>query len=145
MVGESSLAVVLVMPLTLHRSNFVPCHYSKPQAYITDDIRTLSTRLPRCSKHNCLCSLRVVRKDGENKGRQFYACPLPRETRCDYFQVRVRLQGLFSAKCLFLQPPCPSNLYLWTDIIHLKFEVILSTSALWIEAKNIIVVINLQF
>ncbi|NWW98060.1 NEIL3 Endonuclease, partial [Caloenas nicobarica] len=68
------------------RSRFVTCHYSKPQAHTTDDIRTLSTGHPRCSEHSCLCSLRVVRKDGENKGRQFYACPLPRETRCDYFQ-----------------------------------------------------------
>uniref|UniRef100_A0A8D0GZI8 Endonuclease 8-like 3 n=1 Tax=Sphenodon punctatus TaxID=8508 RepID=A0A8D0GZI8_SPHPU len=42
--------------------------------------------IPRCSKHNRFCILRVVRKDGENKGRQFYACPLPRETRCDYFE-----------------------------------------------------------
>ncbi|KFP30373.1 Endonuclease 8-like 3, partial [Colius striatus] len=68
------------------RSHFVPCHYSKPQASATDDIRMLSTGHPCCSKHGRLCSLRVVRKDGENKGRQFYTCPLPRETRCDYFQ-----------------------------------------------------------
>uniref|UniRef100_A0A8C5X2Q6 Endonuclease 8-like 3 n=1 Tax=Malurus cyaneus samueli TaxID=2593467 RepID=A0A8C5X2Q6_9PASS len=57
-----------------------------PQTNGTDDTRILSTGHPRCSKHCRLCSLRVVRKDGENKGRQFYCCPLPRETRCDYFQ-----------------------------------------------------------
>ncbi|NWZ61821.1 NEIL3 Endonuclease, partial [Acrocephalus arundinaceus] len=68
------------------RSHFVTCHYSAPQTNVTDDTRTLSTGHPRCSKHSRLCSLRVVRKDGENKGRQFYCCPLPRETRCDYFQ-----------------------------------------------------------
>ncbi|KFQ88212.1 Endonuclease 8-like 3, partial [Phoenicopterus ruber ruber] len=68
------------------RSYFLTCHYSKPQANMTDDIRMLSTGHPRCSKHSRLCSLRVVRKDGENKGRQFFTCPLPRETRCDYFQ-----------------------------------------------------------
>ncbi|NXW55585.1 NEIL3 Endonuclease, partial [Eurystomus gularis] len=68
------------------RSHFVTCHYSMPQANMTDDIRTLRTGHPRCSKHGCLCSLRVVRKEGENKGRQFYTCPLPRETQCDYFQ-----------------------------------------------------------
>ncbi|KFQ52784.1 Endonuclease 8-like 3, partial [Pelecanus crispus] len=68
------------------RSHFVSCHYSKPQANMTDDNRTLSAGRPCCSKHSQLCSLRVVRKDGENKGRQFFACPLPRETRCDYFQ-----------------------------------------------------------
>ncbi|NXJ36820.1 NEIL3 Endonuclease, partial [Ciconia maguari] len=68
------------------RSHFVTCNYSKPQATTTDDTRMLSMGHPRCSKHNRLCSLRVVRKDGENKGRQFFTCPLPRETRCDYFQ-----------------------------------------------------------
>ncbi|XP_072718958.1 endonuclease 8-like 3 isoform X3 [Ciconia boyciana] len=59
---------------------------SKPQATTSDDTRMLSMGYPRCSKHSRLCSLRVVRKDGENKGRQFFTCPLPRETRCDYFQ-----------------------------------------------------------
>ncbi|KFQ67199.1 Endonuclease 8-like 3, partial [Phaethon lepturus] len=67
------------------RSNFVICHYSKHQANMRADIRMLSAGHPRCSKHSRLCSLGVVRKDGENKGRQFYRCPLPRETRCDYF------------------------------------------------------------
>ncbi|KAM9192927.1 endonuclease 8-like 3 [Mergus octosetaceus] len=57
----------------------------KPQVNITDDNRVRMGH-PRCSKHSRLCSLRVVRKDGENKGRQFYTCPLPMETRCDYFQ-----------------------------------------------------------
>ncbi|NWR94718.1 NEIL3 Endonuclease, partial [Furnarius figulus] len=76
----------LVIPSTLCRNCFITCHYSTPQANRTDDTDTLSTGRPRCSKHSRLCSLRVVRKDGENKGRQFYSCPLPRETRCDYFQ-----------------------------------------------------------
>ncbi|XP_065592643.1 endonuclease 8-like 3 isoform X1 [Cyrtonyx montezumae] len=58
----------------------------KPQVNTTDDIHTLSTGPPRCSKHGCLCKLRIVRKDGENKGRKFYSCPLPTETRCNYFQ-----------------------------------------------------------
>ncbi|NXW84642.1 NEIL3 Endonuclease, partial [Alopecoenas beccarii] len=69
-----------------HQSHSVTCHCSKPQAHMTDDICMLSPGHPRCNEHSRLCSLRVVRKDGENKGRQFYACPLPRETRCDYFQ-----------------------------------------------------------
>ncbi|XP_053921006.1 endonuclease 8-like 3 isoform X2 [Cuculus canorus] len=59
---------------------------STSQANMTDDASMLNARHPRCSKHGRLCSLRVVRKDGENKGRQFYTCPLPRETQCDYFQ-----------------------------------------------------------
>ncbi|NXH30045.1 NEIL3 Endonuclease, partial [Myiagra hebetior] len=71
---------------TAIRSNFVTCRYSASQANVTDNTHMLSMKHPCCSKHGRLCSLRVVRKDGENKGRQFYCCPLPRETRCDYFQ-----------------------------------------------------------
>ncbi|NXK63521.1 NEIL3 Endonuclease, partial [Sylvietta virens] len=78
--------VPLVHPSNIATSHFVTCHYSAPQTNVTDDTRVLSMGHPRCSKHSRLCSLRVVRKDGENKGRQFYCCPLPRETRCDYFQ-----------------------------------------------------------
>ncbi|NXK52750.1 NEIL3 Endonuclease, partial [Chauna torquata] len=66
--------------------HIVTCHYSKPQVNITDDNHVLSMGHPRCSKHSRLCSLRVVRRNGENKGRQFYTCPLPAETRCNYFQ-----------------------------------------------------------
>ncbi|XP_042727759.1 endonuclease 8-like 3 isoform X2 [Lagopus leucura] len=58
----------------------------KPQVNSTDDIHTLHTGPPHCSKHGHLCKLRIVRKDGENKGRMFYSCPLPTETRCNYFQ-----------------------------------------------------------
>ncbi|XP_072190830.1 endonuclease 8-like 3 [Excalfactoria chinensis] len=58
----------------------------KPQVNSTDDIHTLSTGPPRCSKHGHLCKLRIVRKDGENKGRMFYSCPLPTESQCNYFQ-----------------------------------------------------------
>uniref|UniRef100_A0A8C3U8G0 Endonuclease 8-like 3 n=1 Tax=Catharus ustulatus TaxID=91951 RepID=A0A8C3U8G0_CATUS len=77
---------VTALALSSCQSNFVTCHYSTPQTNVTDDTRMMSMGHPRCSKHSRLCSLRVVRKDGENKGRQFYCCPLPRETRCDYFQ-----------------------------------------------------------
>ncbi|XP_044286784.1 endonuclease 8-like 3 [Varanus komodoensis] len=59
-----------------------------PPDNMTDGSPTLNAGNPRCSKHSRFCVLRVVRKDGENKGRQFYACPLPRDTRCDYFEVR---------------------------------------------------------
>uniref|UniRef100_A0A8C8SFB7 Endonuclease 8-like 3 n=1 Tax=Pelusios castaneus TaxID=367368 RepID=A0A8C8SFB7_9SAUR len=70
-------------------SNFksnVSLSNSEHQVNMTDVICTLNAGNPRCSKHNRLCSLRVVRKDGENKGRQFYACPLRRGTQCDYFE-----------------------------------------------------------
>ncbi|XP_077333376.1 endonuclease 8-like 3 [Lithobates pipiens] len=39
-----------------------------------------------CKKHKRPCVLHVVRKDGENKGRQFFSCSLPRENRCEFFE-----------------------------------------------------------
>ncbi|XP_029139564.1 endonuclease 8-like 3 [Protobothrops mucrosquamatus] len=57
-----------------------------PPDNMTDGFCTLNAGSPRCSKHSRFCVLHIVRKDGENKGRQFYACPLPREARCNYFE-----------------------------------------------------------
>ncbi|XP_006153448.1 endonuclease 8-like 3 isoform X2 [Tupaia chinensis] len=79
---------------------FKTTHYSSPdlkrynpgfsnselQINMTDGPSTFNAGSPRCSKHNRLCVLRVVRKDGENKGRQFYACPLPKEAQCGFFE-----------------------------------------------------------
>ncbi|KAL0593655.1 Endonuclease 8-like 3 [Plecturocebus cupreus] len=59
---------------------------SELQINMTDGPRTLNPGSPRCNKHNRLCILRVVRKDGENKGRHFYACPLPRGAQCGFFE-----------------------------------------------------------
>ncbi|KAK7820820.1 hypothetical protein U0070_024778 [Myodes glareolus] len=56
------------------------------QTNTVDAPRSVNAGTPRCKKHNRLCVLRVVRKDGENKGRQFYACPLPREAQCGFFE-----------------------------------------------------------
>lgn len=66
------------------------CHYSELQTNMTVGPCTLNDGGPRCSKHNRRCVLRVVRKDGANKGRQFYACSLPGETQCGFFEVGVR-------------------------------------------------------
>ncbi|XP_034399225.1 endonuclease 8-like 3 [Cyclopterus lumpus] len=41
---------------------------------------------PRCASHRRPAALRTVHKDGDNKGRQFYACSLPRETKCNFFE-----------------------------------------------------------
>ncbi|KAM4621535.1 endonuclease 8-like 3 [Polymixia lowei] len=41
---------------------------------------------PRCRSHHRPAVLRVVHKEGDNKGRQFYACSLPRETKCNFFE-----------------------------------------------------------
>ncbi|XP_007948758.1 endonuclease 8-like 3 [Orycteropus afer afer] len=53
---------------------------------VTDGACALNAGSRRCSIHNRLCVLRIVRKDGENKGRRFYACPLPREAQCGFFE-----------------------------------------------------------
>ncbi|XP_007641845.1 endonuclease 8-like 3 isoform X2 [Cricetulus griseus] len=77
---------------TAHSSEADPKYYnpglsnSERQTSTTDGPRSVNAGSPRCKKHNRLCVLRVVRKDGENKGRQFYACPLPREAQCGFFE-----------------------------------------------------------
>uniref|UniRef100_A0A665VL82 Endonuclease 8-like 3 n=1 Tax=Echeneis naucrates TaxID=173247 RepID=A0A665VL82_ECHNA len=45
-----------------------------------------SPSAPCCESHRRPAVLRVVHKEGENKGRQFYACSLPRETKCNFFE-----------------------------------------------------------
>lgn len=46
----------------------------------------LSPSAPRCASHRRPAVLRVVHKEGENKGRQFYSCSLPRDTKCNFFE-----------------------------------------------------------
>uniref|UniRef100_A0A3Q0R051 Endonuclease 8-like 3 n=1 Tax=Amphilophus citrinellus TaxID=61819 RepID=A0A3Q0R051_AMPCI len=46
----------------------------------------LSPSAPCCASHRRPAVLRVVHKEGENKGRQFYSCSLPRETKCNFFE-----------------------------------------------------------
>ncbi|XP_011609254.1 endonuclease 8-like 3 [Takifugu rubripes] len=41
---------------------------------------------PCCTSHHRPATLRVVHKQGENKGRRFYACSLPRENKCNFFE-----------------------------------------------------------
>ncbi|CAL8330072.1 endonuclease 8-like 3 [Gadus morhua] len=41
---------------------------------------------PCCEDHQRPSSLRSVHKDGENKGRSFYCCSLPRPAQCSFFQ-----------------------------------------------------------
>ncbi|XP_046878047.1 endonuclease 8-like 3 isoform X1 [Hypomesus transpacificus] len=42
--------------------------------------------IPCCTSHRCPSVLRVVNKEGENKGRQFYNCSFPRDKRCNFFE-----------------------------------------------------------
>ncbi|XP_063776737.1 endonuclease 8-like 3 isoform X2 [Pseudophryne corroboree] len=59
---------------------------SSPQVNGTGANSELNLSSPLCRKHNRPSALRVVRKDGENKGRIFYSCSLPRETSCEFFE-----------------------------------------------------------
>ncbi|XP_072371899.1 endonuclease 8-like 3 isoform X1 [Scyliorhinus torazame] len=45
-----------------------------------------NSQIPSCKEHSRPCTLRVVKKEGSNKGRQFYTCSLPPESKCNYFQ-----------------------------------------------------------
>ncbi|KAK3536042.1 hypothetical protein QTP70_025646, partial [Hemibagrus guttatus] len=42
--------------------------------------------IPCCTTHHRSAVLRVVTKEGENKGRHFYTCSLPRGSQCNFFQ-----------------------------------------------------------
>ncbi|KAM4053719.1 endonuclease 8-like 3 isoform 2-T2 [Anomaloglossus baeobatrachus] len=59
---------------------------SSPRVHMTGGTSPLNAIGPHCSKHNRAAVRHVVKKDGENKGRQFYSCSLPKEKQCDYFE-----------------------------------------------------------
>lgn len=42
--------------------------------------------IPKCSEHQQPCKLLTVKKSGQNKGRPFYACSLPRDQQCNHFE-----------------------------------------------------------
>lgn len=41
--------------------------------------------MPRCQDHGLECVEREVAREGPNKGRHFFACPLPQGQQCDHF------------------------------------------------------------
>ncbi|KAI4872404.1 hypothetical protein NFI96_009979 [Prochilodus magdalenae] len=45
-----------------------------------------SPTAPCCTTHRQPTVLRVVSKPGENRGRQFYTCSLPRGSQCNFFE-----------------------------------------------------------
>ena len=42
-------------------------------------------RAPMCTGHGAPAERQTVKKEGPNKGRQFFACPRKRDERCDFF------------------------------------------------------------
>ncbi|XP_030644404.1 endonuclease 8-like 3 [Chanos chanos] len=69
-----------------------PSPYTQPSKKMKTDYASLSSgpvshpTTPSCMSHRQPAVLRVVTKDGENKGRHFYACSLPREKQCNFFE-----------------------------------------------------------
>uniref|UniRef100_UPI00398EF700 endonuclease 8-like 3 n=1 Tax=Pristiophorus japonicus TaxID=55135 RepID=UPI00398EF700 len=59
---------------------------SRDSVNMTDGTAAVNPENPCCKKHSRPCTQRVVKKEGDNKGRQFYACSLPQGPQCDYFQ-----------------------------------------------------------
>ncbi|CAJ1059064.1 endonuclease 8-like 3 isoform X2 [Xyrichtys novacula] len=61
---------------------------STSKTQVTSRSPTISSgpSTPCCVSHRRPTVLRTVQKDGDNKGRQFYSCSLPRETKCDFFE-----------------------------------------------------------
>lgn len=90
-----------------------------------------STSAPCCTSHHRPATLRVVHKQGENKGRQFYACSLPRENKCNFFEVNTALVSKnnlcgISSHCISIKPTslelkfsvmiCYFSLSQWADL-----------------------------
>lgn len=67
-----------------------------------------SPGVPCCASHRRPAVLRVVHKEGENKGRQFYSCSLPRENKCNFFEVRGTV-AVVSSGHAFPQPHQPGD------------------------------------
>ena len=41
---------------------------------------------PKCTGHDEVCKVRVVKKSGPNFGRLFFTCPRTKDDSCDFFQ-----------------------------------------------------------
>jgi len=60
--------------------------FKQQKQQLRKDKLTKGNPLPLCTGHQRPCKLLTVKKSGDNKGRKFYACPLPRGEQCNHFQ-----------------------------------------------------------
>ena len=44
------------------------------------------TRFPLCPDHGKPCTIRTVLKVGPNNGRKFFACKMPKNKQCKFFE-----------------------------------------------------------
>lgn len=43
-------------------------------------------KFPICPNHGKPAAFRTVMKEGPNNGRKFFACPLPKQKQCGFFE-----------------------------------------------------------
>ncbi|GMF10670.1 unnamed protein product [Phytophthora lilii] len=65
---------------TPSRSPDSPPNQSRPPP-----VQDLTSEIPRCEDHRLPCVEREVSREGPNKGRMFYVCPLPQGEQCNFF------------------------------------------------------------
>ncbi|KAJ8552498.1 hypothetical protein ON010_g10050 [Phytophthora cinnamomi] len=65
---------------TPSRSTDPPLDQGRPQSS-----PSMTSDVPRCEGHGLPCAEREVSREGPNKGRMFYVCPLPQGEQCDFF------------------------------------------------------------
>lgn len=110
-------------------SLYTPVSTHKMEATSRATSIPLSPSAPRCASHRRPAVLRVVHKEGENKGRQFYSCSLPRDTKCNFFEVKVEgslsvfdLLLLFSLHSLFVSDLFTKHLNNWNKSLQLYIQ-----------------------
>ncbi|TSO15236.1 Endonuclease 8-like 3 [Bagarius yarrelli] len=54
--------------------------------HMSSNVTASLPTIPCCTTHRCPAVIRVVTKDGDNKGRHFYTCSLPRGAQCNFFE-----------------------------------------------------------
>lgn len=65
-----------------------------------------AVEVPRCQDHGLECVEREVSRDGPNKGRHFFACPLPQGQQCDHFAWADAPSGANAVRCAGHDEPC---------------------------------------
>jgi hypothetical protein len=67
---------------------------------------SLASDIPRCDDHGLPCAEREVNREGPNRGRMFYACPLPQSEQCNFFAWVSESNGGPVVKCPGHDEPC---------------------------------------
>ena len=90
---------------------------SVSQKQANDDTEGVLCKIPACPTHKKRCNMKEVRKEGTNKGRWFFSCPL---RTCNYFEVscfpllhsKKDLVTVQSKVVFFTSPLTPAEIFL---------------------------------